>query len=404
MPRSDQLARLRAAPLRGIRVVALEQAVAGPLCTRHLVDLGADVVKIERPGGGDFARSYDSVVHGESAYFVWLNRGKRSVVLDLKSAEDRVAMDSLLESADVLVSNLGPGALERLGLGWDTVHTRWPQLISCTITGYGTEGPLRDRKAFDLLVQGEAALFAITGTPEQPAKVGLPIADISGGMYALSAVLAALFQRTSTGLGTRVDIAMLDCLAEWMTPVLYHCEYTGKEPERKGVMHATICPYGPYRLGGQATVNIAVQNQRQWQAFCTFVMQRPDLIDDDRFRSNEARVHHRVELESLIDECLANTPLPTALAALDHADIPWAEVNDVRALLDHPQLRARERWTQVDTPSGPASALRSPLDAMGHDTSMLAVPALGEHTSEVLEQHGLARPTPGNRRIHGATK
>ncbi|HEY5086935.1 MAG TPA: CaiB/BaiF CoA-transferase family protein [Gemmatimonadaceae bacterium] len=405
MPTSDLRPEPRAAPLRGIRVVALEQAVAGPLCTRHLVDLGADVIKIERPGGGDFSRSYDSVVHGESAYFVWLNRGKRSVVLDLKSANDRVVVDSLLESADVLVSNLGPGALERLGLGWDAVHAQWPQLISCTITGYGTEGPLRNRKAFDLLVQGEAALFAITGAPEQPAKVGLPIADISGGMYALSGVLAALFQRESTGLGTRIDIAMLDCIAEWMTPILYHREYTGKEPERSGVMHATICPYGPYRVGGgQATVNIAVQNQRQWRAFCTFVLERPDLVDDDRFRSNEARVRHRDELEILIDEFLAAVPLTAVLASLDRADIPWAEVNDVGALLDHPQLRARARWTQVDTPSGLASALRSPLDARDSNVSTLAVPALGEHTSEVLEQYAQASGTLDSRPVRRATK
>ena len=378
----------RASPLAGIRVIAVEQAVAAPLCTRHLADLGADVIKIERPDGGDFARDYDSVVHGESAYFVWLNRGKRSAVLNLKSLDGRAALDSLLESADVLVSNLGPGALERLDLGWVGVHARWPRLICCAITGYGTEGPLRDRKSFDLLVQGEAALFAVTGTAEQPAKVGLPVADISAGMYALSGVLVALLQRASTGVGTRIDIAMLDCLAEWMTPALYHRAYMGQEPERTGVRHPTICPYGPYRVGGAATVNLAVQNQRQWEAFCVFVLQRPDLIDDDRFRSNEVRVGHRAELDRVIEDCFASTSLSAVLAALDRADVPWAEVNDVGALLEHPQLRARARWTQVDTPSGPAPALKSPLQAAGSVESGMAVPALGEHTAEVLAHVG----------------
>jgi acyl-CoA dehydrogenase len=385
-------------PLCGLRVVALEQAVAAPLCTRHLVDLGADVVKIERPGGGDFARGYDSIVHGDSAYFVWLNRGKRSVVLDLASDAGLAALEGLLARADVVVHNLGPGGIERLGLGWDHLHARWPWLIACGITAYGTSGPQAQRKGFDLLIQGEAGVVSVTGSPSEPAKVGISIADISSGMYALSAVLAALLQRHRTGEGIRIDIAMLDCLAEWMMTPLYHRMYTGQEPVRTGMRHNSICPYGPYPVAGGRMVNLAVHTAAQWQAFCTGLLEDPGLVQDPRYRTNELRVTNRVSLERLVEERLATRDLPTVLRALDAGDIPYGVVNDVAGLAAHVQLASRDRWFDVSTPTGPVPALRPPFNLAGVDMPTGNVPALGEHTNEVLAELGgnrIARATFG---------
>lgn len=383
-------------PLSGTRVVALEHAVAAPLCTRHLGDLGADVIKVERPASGDFARHYDSVVRGDSSYHVWLSRGKRSVVLDVKSPQGRTALAALLGTADVFVHNLGPGAVERLGFGWNEVHARWPRLISCAISGYGADGPLRDRKSFDLLVQAEAAIFAVTGTPDEPAKVGVPIGDISAALYALSAVLAALLKRQSTGMGSRIDIAMIDCLAEWMTPALYQRIYGGEEPVRVGTRHNTICPYGPYRVGPSASVCFAVQNDRQWRAFCHEVLGRPDLVDDPRYGSNELRVRHRVSLDGLIEDTFAPRGAADVIAALDRADVPRADVNDVSGLAQHSQLEARDRWVEIEAAAGPVRALRPPFNIAGVDTPAGRIPALGEHTVAVLSEVGIGTAVSGD--------
>lgn len=378
------------APLAGVRVVALEQAVAAPLATRHLADLGAEVVKVERPDGGDFARRYDSVVDGQSAYFVWLNRGKQSVALDVKLPGDRALLDGLLAGADVFVHNLGPGAVERLELGWDALHARWPRLISCMVSGYGADGPYRDRKAFDLLLQGESGLMSATGTPQHMARVGISIADISAGMYAFSSILAALYQRDRTGEGVWIDISMLECLAEWMMAPAYHQLYADALP-RAGAHHNMIVPYGPYRARDGA-VNLAVQNEGQWRRLCEIVLARPDLVEDPRFRTNELRVHNRGELEPLMEQILGDAARAEVLARLEAADVPFGAVNDVAGLLDHPQLRARGRWLEVDSPSGPVRALGHPMNLSGLPRRATRVPALGEHTRLVRGSAAAVQP------------
>jgi crotonobetainyl-CoA:carnitine CoA-transferase CaiB-like acyl-CoA transferase len=379
-----------ALPLQGIRVVALEQAVAGPLCSRHLADLGADVVKIERPDGGDFARRYDTAVNGLAAHWVWLNRGKRSVTLDVKQPADREVLEALLARADVFVHNLGPGAVDRLGYGWDSLHARWPRVSSCAISGYGMDGPYRDRKAFDLLLQGESAVIAVTGSPESPAKVGISIGDISAAMYAVSSILAALYERERTGEGRMIDISMLDCLAEWIVPPIYYEIYEGVQPERAGMRHTTIVPYGPYRTGDDTSVNLAVQNEGQWARLCTQVLNRPDWVEHPRFRTNVLRVQHRAELEPLIEEALGDHTRTSAQEALEGADVPYGALNEVADLVAHPQLTARHRWFDVDTEAGPARALAHPLNLVGMPQRMDPVPGLGEHNDEIRRELGLA--------------
>ncbi|HET7339423.1 MAG TPA: CaiB/BaiF CoA-transferase family protein [Candidatus Dormibacteraeota bacterium] len=373
------------APLTGVRVVALEQAVSGPLCTQHLADLGADVIKLERPGEGDFARRYDSVVKGQSAYFVWLNRGKRSVELDLKSSSGARVMHALLARADVFVHNLGPGAVDRLGLGWVEIHSRWPSLISCAISGYGMDGPYRERKAYDLLLQGEAGVLAVTGTPEQPAKVGVSIADICAGMYSFSSILAALYERTRTGEGKLIDISMLECLAAWMMPPLYHQIYSGHAPLREGMRHNMIAPYGPYPAR-DGLVNLAVQNESQWVRLCEGVLDRPELARDPRFISNELRVRNRHELEPIIEQTLARWTAAEVEARLARADVPYGHVNTVAELAAHPQLTARGRWLDVDSEAGPVKVLADPFNIGGMAHLLGAVPRVGQHTAEVLEE------------------
>lgn len=375
---------MTALPLEGIRVIALEQAVAAPLCTRHLADLGADVIKVERPEG-DFARRYDSVVRGQSAYFVWLNRGKRSVALDLSRADDRATCDDLLATADVFVHNLGPGAVERLGLGWDRVHARWPRLVSVSISGYGTDGPYRDRKAYDLLVQGESGVVWVTGSPEQPAKVGISIADISGGMYALASTLAALRLRDRDGEGRRVDVSLFDALAEWMMAPAYHQIYAGEAPPRMGMRHNTIAPYGPYRCS-DGYVNVAVQNEKQWAALCELVLERPELSGDERFRTNEARVRGRIELEAIVEEIFAGHTRAEIEGKLAAADVPFGALNTVADLVAHPQLASRGRWVEVETPGGSVRALRPPFAIGGAEPRMAAVPALDEHGDAIRRE------------------
>lgn len=377
-------------PLAGVRVLALEQAVAAPLCTRHLADLGADVIKIEHPEGGDFARRYDEVVHGESAYFTWLNYAKRSVTLDLHQDADRATLTDLLAEADVFVSNLGPGAVDRLGFGWQVLHARWPRIVACAISGYGQEGPYRTHKAFDLLLQGESGLLSVTGTQDQPAKVGISIADIGAGMYALAAILAALRERDRSGVGSFLDIAMLDCLAEWMTvPTLYQ-RYGGSAPSRMGLHHATIAPYGPYRARNGSEVFIAVQNEGQWRRLCARVLDMPDLGMDKRFDGNGRRVANRAILDSILRDAIGAFPYREFIARLKAADVPFGSFNDVAALVAHPQLEARARWIDVATETGPAAVPRSPL---GRPASAPTVPALGAHTDAVAWRTVMSSPT-----------
>lgn len=377
----------RALPLEGIRVVALEQVVTGPLCTRHLADLGADVVKIERREGGDLARRYDTVVKGQSAYFVWLNRGKRSIALDVTQPADRATLDALLDRADVFVHNLGPGAVDRLGLGWEAVHARWPRLISCSISGYGADGPYRDRKAYDLLIQAEAGVIDVTGTEDAPAKVGISIADIAGAMYACTSIFAALRLRDADGAGRRIDISLFDCLAEWMMTPVYHQMYGGQAPARTGTRHATIVPYGPYRCA-DGEVMLAVQNEGQWLRLCADVLGRPELLRDPRFATNEGRVRDRAALETLIEDALRPLSRRTAEERLAAADVPSGARSTVADVVAHPQLVGRERWQPVATPGGEVRGLVPPFNIGGVWSPMGAVPALDEHGAAIRDELG----------------
>ena len=375
-------------PLDGVRVVALEQAVAAPFCTRHLADLGADVVKVERPDGGDFGRRYDTVVKGLSSYFAWLNRGKRSLTLDVKSPGGRDLLGRLLDRADVFIQNLGPGVADRLGLGAAALRERYPRLIVCELSGYGSSGPYRDRKAFDLLLQGESALISTTGTPEAPAKIGISIADISSGMYAFSSILAALYERERTGRGQTIETVMLDCLAEWMSAPAYYWIYGNRKLERAGWRHNIIVPYGPYRCGDGQYVNLAVQNEGQWTRLCERVLGRADLVDDPRFATNEGRVQHRDDLEPLIEEILGRDDRVTVERRLAEADVPFGSLNEVDDLVLHPQLEARGRWLDVDSPVGMIRALDHPLNLAGMPRRADPVPALGQHTDEIAAELG----------------
>ena len=375
-------------PLAGVRVVALEQAVAAPFCTRHLADLGADVVKIERPDGGDFGRRYDTVVKGMSSYFVWLNRGKRSLTLDLKTEGGRQLLARLLSEADVFIQNLGPGVAERLGLGAATLREQHLRLIVCELSGYGSTGPYRDRKAFDLLLQGESGLISTTGSPDAPAKIGISIADISSGMYAFSSILAALYDREKTGQGRTIETVMLDCLSEWMSAPAAFWMYGGIKLERAGWRHNIIVPYGPYRCGDGQYVNLAVQNEGQWRRLCEGVLAQPDLLADARFQTNESRLNNRTVLEPLIEEILAPWDRATVEQRLADADVPFGSLNDVDDLVEHPQLAARDRWLDVETPVGPIRALAHPLNLSEMPQRADPVPALGQHTDEIASELG----------------
>ena len=379
-----------ALPFSGLRVVALEQAVAAPFCSRQLADMGAEVIKVERPNGGDPARSYDSAIRGQSAYFAWLNRGKRSVALDLSFAPARGAFAKLLDRADVFVHNLAPGAVERLGFGYDAVQPTHPRLIWCGISGYGPDGPRRDSKAYDMLVQAESGVVALTGSPNAPAKVGISIADISAGLYAYSSILTALIQRSATGKGDRIDISMLECLTEWVSPPLYVWHGTGQAPARAGVRHNMIVPYGAYACADGA-VMFAIQNAAEWRRFCDVVMQQPGLTDDARFNTNAARLTNRDQLEGLIEERFRQCPRAQVMEWLTAADIATANVNDVPAVATHAQLAARGRWTTAASPSGDIPALIPPHNLKSAPPRIGAVPALGEHTDEVLTELGLTR-------------
>ena len=382
------------APLDGITVVALEQAVAAPFATRQLADLGARVIKVERPGAGDFARDYDRTVHGQASYFVWLNRGKESIELDIKSGYGQAVLHALVGRADVFVQNLAPGAAERLGCGAQQLRERYPRLITCSISGYGPDGPYQHKKAYDLLVQCEAGLLSVTGTPDSPAKAGISVADIAAGMYAYSGVLTALYERERTGLGTSFAVAMLEALGEWMSQPFYYRVYGGQPARRTGARHASIAPYGPYACSDGSQMFIGLQNDREWAVLCEQVLHRPDLISDSRFRTNSDRVAHDNELTAIIETALESVPAGQLAALLDEAGIANARLRTPVEFAGHPQLEARDRWREVDSPAGPVRALLPPVTTHGREAVMGAIPALGPHTAAILAELELSQVTP----------
>ena len=374
--------------LEGITVVTLEHAIAAPFCTRQLADLGARVIKVERPGVGDFARAYDGRVRGLASHFVWSNRSKESMTLDVKHAEAGAILSKLLAKADVLVQNLAPGAAARLGLSHEALAPKHPKLIVCDISGYGADGPYRDKKAYDLLIQSESGFVSITGSPDQPAKAGCSIADIAAGMYAYTNILAALIERGRTGRGKGIDVSMLESMAEWMSYPLYYAFDGAAPPPRTGAAHATIYPYGPFPTGDGKTVMLGLQNEREWQVFCAKVLGKPDLATDERFSSNAKRVASRDALRKLIVAEFAGLSAEQVVARLDEAQIANARVNTMADVWVHPQLEARKRWVQVETPAGPIPALLPPGIPDAASTRMDAVPALGQHTNSILAELG----------------
>jgi itaconate CoA-transferase len=393
-------------PLDGVTVVTLEHAIAAPFCTRQLADMGARVIKIERPGSGDFARAYDERVLGQASHFVWTNRSKESLTLDVKQPEAQQVLMKLLEGADVLVQNLAPGAAARLGLSFEALHAKHPKLIVCDISGYGDDpgqpGPYRDKKAYDLLIQSESGFLSVTGSPDQPAKAGCSIADIAAGMYAYSSILAALLQRGKTGHGSRIDVSMLESMVEWMSYPLYYAFDGATPPPRAGAAHATIYPYGPFPAGDGHTVMLGLQNEREWVAFCQRVLQQPGLATDERFASNSKRTANRDALRSLIVEAFSAMTADQVIERLEAAQIANARVNDMHDVWAHPQLKARSRWTEVATPSGPIPALLPPGQTDAFAPRMDAVPGLGQHTQSILRELGWSADAIDRLREQGA--
>ena len=376
-------------PLDGITVVSLEHAIAAPLCSRQLADLGARVIKVERPGAGDFARAYDTRVKGLASHFVWTNRSKESLTLDLKHPDAHAALMDLLARADVLVQNLAPGAAARMGLSFDALKHHNPRLIVCNISGYGDDGPYRDKKAYDLLIQGEAGFLSVTGTPEAPAKAGISVADIAAGQCASNGILSALLLRARTGRGSAIDVSMLESLAEWMGYPMYYAFDGAPPPPRAGASHASIYPYGPFEAGDGGTVMLGLQNEREWSAFCETVLNDAALATDPRFASNARRNEHRAELQVLVLAVFRDLSTAQVLERLDAARIANARVNDMAGLWAHPQLRSRARWTSVGSPAGPIPALLPPGNSNAFDHRMDPVPAVGQHTDAILRELGL---------------
>ena len=374
-------------PLSGVTVVSIEQAVAAPFATRQLADLGARVIKIERTGGGDFARGYDTTVNGLASHFVWTNRSKESLTLDAKHPEGKWIVEQLLERSDVFVQNLAPGAVERLGFGAARLREQYGRLIVCDISGYGSSGPYRDKKAYDLLVQCETGVVSITGTPDEPAKVGISVADIAGGMYAFSGILTALYARERTGQGAHLDISLFDALAEWMGYPIYFTGYGGSPPARGGASHPAIAPYGPVEVS-DGNVFIAIQNEREWARLCDEVLGQPDLATDPRFASNSQRVAHRIDLDALLADSLSTRTAAEVETRLDAAGIANARLRTVQEFLDHPQLAARNRWREVDSPAGPIRALVPPIALDGAPSRMDPIPDTGQHTNAILHELG----------------
>ena len=385
-------------PLEDLTVVSLEQAVAAPFATRQLADLGARVIKVERPGVGDFARHYDETVKGLSSHFVWLNRSKESVAVDLKSERGQEVVKALVARADVFVQNLAPGAAERLGLGAAELRARQPRLVHCSISGYGTGGPYTDKKAYDLLVQCESGLVSVTGTPDTPVKVGISVADIAAGMYAYSGILTALLRRGATGQGATLEVSMLEALAEWMGFPMYYGWYGGSDPVRSGASHSAIAPYGPFPCGDGGQVFLGIQNEREWAAFCTNVLDEPELATDARFATNSLRVAHRDELTAVVAKAFAGLGTDTVVERLEEAGIANARLRDLHGLVEHEQLAARDRWREVGSPAGPLRALVPPAMPDGEEPVMGPIPAVGEDTERILAELGLDSPAPGEPR------
>jgi itaconate CoA-transferase len=375
-------------PLEGITVVALEQVIAGPFATRQLAELGARVIKVERPDGGDAARSYDKTVKGLSSHFVWVNRSKESLALDLKRPEAQQALLKLVGSADVFLQNLAPGAVDRLGLGAEQLRKKNPKLIWCGISGYGPSGPYASKKAYDLLVQCEAGLLSVTGTPDSPSKAGIPVADIAAGMYAYSSILAALIRRGRTGEGATLDITMFESLGEWMGFPAYFTSYGGKAPPRSGAYHATIVPYGPFKAGDGGTVFLSIQNEREFERFCALVLQKEELKKDARFSSGPSRLQNREAMHAEVERVFSQLKTAEVIARLEKADIANARLNDMEEFWKHPQLEARGRWQKVGSPVGELDALKPPFNMSGLEPRMDPVPALGEHTRAILDELG----------------
>jgi itaconate CoA-transferase len=380
-------------PLEGITVVSLEQAVAAPFATRQLADLCARVIKVERPGVGDFARGYDATVKGLSSHFVWLNRSKESLTLNLKQPEAKDILSRLLERADVFIQNLAPGATERLGFGTDTLREQHPRLIVCDVSGYGSSGPYRDKKAYDLLLQCETGVVSITGTPETPSKVGISVADIACGMYAYTGVLTALYTRQKTGEGVAFEVSLFDALGEWMGFPAYFTAYGGSPPLRTGASHAAIAPYGPFTAGDGKTVFLGIQNEREWARFCEVVLEQPEVATDPRLNSNSKRVANVEELREVIEAVFRNLTAEQVIERLDAAQIANARMNTVQEFVDHPQLAARDRWREVDSPVGPLRALLPPVTMEGLDAVMRPIPAVGQHTADILKELDLDSET-----------
>lgn len=378
-------------PLEGVTVIALEQAIAAPFATRQLADLGARVIKVERPEVGDFARGYDSTVNGMSSHFVWCNRSKESIELDLKSDEGKEILSRLIEDADVLIQNLAPGAIERMGFEPEELLEKYPKLIVCSVSGYGKNGPYEQKKAYDLLVQCEAGLVSITGSEETPSKAGISIADIAAGMYAYTGILTALLNREKNGKGAVIEVSMLEALGEWMGYPAYYAAYGGNEPKRSGASHATIYPYGPFECGDQKTVFIGLQNEREWHQFCEQVLENPGLIKDSRFINNSQRSENKNELKEIIEETFEAYTSEQIIEKVEVAKIANARLNTMKDFFEHPQLKARDRWENIGTPNGEIKALKPPAIISGVRSVMNPVPALGEHTNKILEELGLAQ-------------
>jgi itaconate CoA-transferase len=375
-------------PLEGVTVVSLEQAVAAPFTTRQLADLGSRVIKVERPEVGDFARGYDETVNGLASHFVWLNRSKESLALDLKKDDAKEVLLRLIEDADVFVQNLAPGAARRLGLGAEELRGKRPSLIHCSISGYGEGGPYTQKKAYDLLVQCEAGLVLITGTSETPSKVGISVADIAAGMYAYSGILAALLRRDKTGEGATLEVSMLEALGEWMGFAAYFAGYGGEEPKRSGASHAAIAPYGPFECGDGEVVFLGIQNEREWKKFCEEVLGRDGMAEDERFSSNSRRVENRPDLHAEMESVFSGLGSEEVIEKLEGASIANARMRDMRQFLGHPQLEARDRWREVGSPAGPLWALLPPATLEGTEPVMSPIPQVGEHNAALLAELG----------------
>ena len=390
-------------PLDDITVVSLEHAIAAPFCTRQLADLGARVIKVERPGSGDFARDYDHRTQGLASHFVWVNRSKESLTLDLKQPAALAVLKELVVTADVLVQNLAPGAAARMGLGYDTLAAAHPRLVVCDISGYGNDGPYRDKKAYDLLIQSEAGFLSVTGTPDEPCKAGNSIADIAAGMYAYTGILSALMQRQKTGKGSHIDVSMLEALGEWMGFPLYYAYEGQPAPTRNGASHATIYPYGPFPAGDGKTVMLGLQNEREWKAFCALVLLQPGLSADPRFASNAQRHENRDALRRMIVEAFAPLTSDQVIERLDQAQIANAHVNTMVDVWNHPQLLARERLRSVESPAGPIRALLPPAANSSFEYRMDPIPAIGEHSDAILRALGRSDGEIAAMRAAGAT-